>query len=699
MPAATPARCWRSSAWASRDLRRWSGALSAGGGFTDRRARSVPSRSARPASSRRRRHSEVHRSTTGCAAKPWARASRANACVMRDSVVPRCDRRVVDDVRLLLCLEACRPRRRRSCVLFDARHASALEDRIVATIERKADLRGAESPVACFAVIDHHALEGGTPASPTCRLAATALDEHAAAADETRSRRASGARPRGRLPAQPRRCARLERFADRGSRTARHQATASCSTFVSAATSASPANGLGSPSRPPRASHEPAKTRPFLRRIRRGRSRARSRAISRCCAARRARPGRSAARRAGGGAGSGSGRRSSRSRSRPRPAWRVWSRPPEVTLVTVAWRDVGAPPVLLSASGYLKAHRQITREQQGAGQDRRDGGRREPARGQGRPDRAARERRGARAARARGRASTPTQCASSSASRACAAAARRRRPQLDRAQTREQVARAQRDLARVALDNREIRAPIDGTVIRKIRDVGEFLTIGVTAEGDPGTAVVTLADLSAIEVDARRRRERDPQGRARRDRARHARGDAAPALPRRRDRDRRDGRPPEGRGAGEGADPRARPRAAARDVGEGELPRRASRPARSRCCARCPRARSWRAASARVVFTVDDEPRHGRARDGPRPRRRLLRARRGARGGHAARRAPARAPARRRRGAARRRERRERRRPRSSRSAASTSRTGAARAKCPCSPTSRSTSRAASSSR
>jgi len=63
------------------------------------------------------------------------------------------------------------------------------------------------------------------------------------------------------------------------------------------------------------------------------------------------------------------------------------------------------------------------------------------------------------------------------------------------------VSRAQRELARVALDNREIRAPIDGTVIRKIRDVGEFLTIGVTAEGDPGTAVVTLADLSALEVE------------------------------------------------------------------------------------------------------------------------------------------------------------------------------------------------------
>jgi multidrug efflux pump subunit AcrA (membrane-fusion protein) len=54
---------------------------------------------------------------------------------------------------------------------------------------------------------------------------------------------------------------------------------------------------------------------------------------------------------------------------------------------------------------------------------------------------------------------------------------------LDKAQTRQEVSRAQRDLARVALDNREIRAPIDGTVIRRIRDVGEFLTIGVNAEG------------------------------------------------------------------------------------------------------------------------------------------------------------------------------------------------------------------------
>src|SRR5262249_58877653 len=40
--------------------------------------------------------------------------------------------------------------------------------------------------------------------------------------------------------------------------------------------------------------------------------------------------------------------------------WRAWNGPPVVTLVTVAWRDVGAPPVVLSASGYLKARRQIT---------------------------------------------------------------------------------------------------------------------------------------------------------------------------------------------------------------------------------------------------------------------------------------------------------------------------------------------------
>jgi HlyD family secretion protein len=180
-------------------------------------------------------------------------------------------------------------------------------------------------------------------------------------------------------------------------------------------------------------------------------------------------------------------------------AWRVYGRPPEVTLVTVAWRDVGAPPVVISASGYLKAHRQITLSSKAQGKivEMAVAENQHVAKG----DLVARlESDEARA-----------QLALADAEHADAVRELRRveslrsggvgsQAALDRAMTREQVSRAQRDLARVALDNREIRAPIDGTVIRRIRDVGEFLTIGVTAEGDPGTAVVTLADLSAIEV-------------------------------------------------------------------------------------------------------------------------------------------------------------------------------------------------------
>jgi HlyD family secretion protein len=180
-------------------------------------------------------------------------------------------------------------------------------------------------------------------------------------------------------------------------------------------------------------------------------------------------------------------------------AWRVWSRPPEVTLVTVAWRDVGAPPVLLSASGYLKARRQITLSSKAQGKivEMTVAENQHVAKGdlvarlesdEARAQLALAEAEHADAVRELNRVGSLH--GSGAASQAG----------LDRAQTREQVSRAQRELARVALDNREIRAPIDGTVIRRIRDVGEFLTIGVTAEGDPGTAVITLADLSSIEV-------------------------------------------------------------------------------------------------------------------------------------------------------------------------------------------------------
>jgi RND family efflux transporter MFP subunit len=179
--------------------------------------------------------------------------------------------------------------------------------------------------------------------------------------------------------------------------------------------------------------------------------------------------------------------------------WRVLTRPPEVSLVTVAWRDVGAPPVLLSASGYLQAHRQITVSSKAQGKI---------------VEMAVAENQRVAAGQLIARLESDearAQLALAEAEYADATRELRRvenlrsggvgsQAGLDKAQTRVEVSRAQRDLARVALDNREIRAPIDGTVIRKLRDVGEFLTIGVTAEGAPGTSVVTLADLSSIEV-------------------------------------------------------------------------------------------------------------------------------------------------------------------------------------------------------
>jgi RND family efflux transporter MFP subunit len=180
-------------------------------------------------------------------------------------------------------------------------------------------------------------------------------------------------------------------------------------------------------------------------------------------------------------------------------AWRALGRAPEVALVTVAWRDVGAPPVLLSASGYLEAHRQITVSSKAQGKivemaveenDRVKAG-----------DLIARiESDEARAHLALAEAQYADSVRELARVQRLSGQGAASQAQHERAQTQHDVARAQREVARVALDNHEVRAPIDGTVIRKIRDVGEFLTIGVTAEGDPGTAVATLADLSAIEV-------------------------------------------------------------------------------------------------------------------------------------------------------------------------------------------------------
>jgi RND family efflux transporter MFP subunit len=73
--------------------------------------------------------------------------------------------------------------------------------------------------------------------------------------------------------------------------------------------------------------------------------------------------------------------------------------------------------------------------------------------------------------------------------------------ELERAQTSYNMADARVSIARAALENTVLRAPFDGTIVRKLRDVGELLTLGVTAQGDPGTAIVTLADLEPLYVE------------------------------------------------------------------------------------------------------------------------------------------------------------------------------------------------------
>jgi len=175
------------------------------------------------------------------------------------------------------------------------------------------------------------------------------------------------------------------------------------------------------------------------------------------------------------------------------------TQPPEVDLVAVSQRDVGAPPVVLTASGYLVARRQITvsskaqgrivempveENQQIASGDliaRLEGDEQRASLALAEAEYADAERELRRKELLVGR-GTISQI------------------ELDRAGTTFRVAEARLALARVALGHTVITAPISGTVIRKIRDEGEFLTIGVTAEGAPGSAVVTLADLSAIDV-------------------------------------------------------------------------------------------------------------------------------------------------------------------------------------------------------
>jgi len=79
--------------------------------------------------------------------------------------------------------------------------------------------------------------------------------------------------------------------------------------------------------------------------------------------------------------------------------------------------------------------------------------------------------------------------------------------ELEDAQTREKVlaaqlegARARVGLAEVNVENTRVRAPFDGTVLRKDAEVGEFVAPSA-AGGGARTAIVTMADLATLEVE------------------------------------------------------------------------------------------------------------------------------------------------------------------------------------------------------
>ena len=63
------------------------------------------------------------------------------------------------------------------------------------------------------------------------------------------------------------------------------------------------------------------------------------------------------------------------------------------------------------------------------------------------------------------------------------------------------AAHAQVELARVNLENTQVRAPFDGTVLRKDAEVGEIVSPASAGGGLTRTAIVTMADLGSLEVE------------------------------------------------------------------------------------------------------------------------------------------------------------------------------------------------------
>ncbi len=79
---------------------------------------------------------------------------------------------------------------------------------------------------------------------------------------------------------------------------------------------------------------------------------------------------------------------------------------------------------------------------------------------------------------------------------------------VENAQTRLSVLRAQLEadraraaLAGASLENTNVRAPFDGTVLRKDAEVGEIVAPSSAGGGLTRTAIVTMADLATLEVE------------------------------------------------------------------------------------------------------------------------------------------------------------------------------------------------------
>ena len=84
---------------------------------------------------------------------------------------------------------------------------------------------------------------------------------------------------------------------------------------------------------------------------------------------------------------------------------------------------------------------------------------------------------------------------------AVAAAAEKAEQAATAAERRVAQARAERDRARDQLDKTEITAPIDGVVTRLDVAVGEMVVVGV--QNQPGTILMTVSDLTAIDAEVK----------------------------------------------------------------------------------------------------------------------------------------------------------------------------------------------------